>query len=61
MIPSAAVGGWLYAMNPTLAFTVASAVGLIGVGYFSVFEGDIWQTHPDASSERRVLQPETNR
>lgn len=37
VIPSAAVGGWLYATNPSLAFTVASVIGLIGVGYFSVF------------------------
>jgi MFS family permease len=37
VIPSAAVGGWLYATSPTLAFTAASVVGLIGVGYFSVF------------------------
>jgi MFS family permease len=37
MIPSAAVGGWLYGMSPTLAFSVATAIGLVGVGYFAAF------------------------
>jgi MFS family permease len=37
VIPSAAIGGWLYAMNPTLAFTLASVIGLIGVGYFVAY------------------------
>ncbi|WP_396613435.1 MFS transporter (plasmid) [Haloferax sp. S1W] len=36
VIPSAALGGWLYATDPTLAFGVASLVGLVGVGYFAV-------------------------
>ena len=36
VIPSAALGGWLYANDPTLAFALASAVGLVGVGYFAV-------------------------
>ncbi|KTG26593.1 MFS transporter [Haloferax profundi] len=36
VIPSAALGGWLYASNPTLAFGVASVVGLVGVTYFAV-------------------------
>jgi Na+/melibiose symporter-like transporter len=34
VVPSAAVGGWLYAGSPELAFGLASAVGLVGVGYF---------------------------
>jgi MFS family permease len=37
VIPSAAAGGLLYAMDPTVAFGVASAVGLVGVGYFLAF------------------------
>ncbi|MFC7199215.1 MFS transporter [Halospeciosus flavus] len=37
-IPSAALGGWLYhAYSPQLAFTLATVVGLLGVGYFVVF------------------------
>jgi len=34
VIPSAAIGGWLYAQDPTVAFSVATAVGLAGTGYF---------------------------
>jgi MFS family permease len=37
VIPSAALGGWLYSMSPTLAFTTATIIGLVGVGYFAVF------------------------
>jgi len=37
VIPSAAAGGLLYAMDPRVAFGVASAVGLVGVGYFLLF------------------------
>ncbi|MFB6308806.1 MAG: MFS transporter, partial [Haloarculaceae archaeon] len=37
VIPSAAIGGWLYESNPELAFGVATAVGLVGTGYFLVF------------------------
>jgi hypothetical protein len=37
VIPSAAAGGLLYAMDPTVAFGVASVVGLVGVGYFLAF------------------------
>jgi MFS family permease len=37
VIPSAAAGGVLYAMDPTVAFGVASAVGVVGVGYFLAF------------------------
>lgn len=37
VIPSAAIGGWLYGSSATLAFSVASAIGLIGVAYFVVF------------------------
>ncbi|KAB1185052.1 MULTISPECIES: MFS transporter [Haloferax] len=36
VIPSAVLGGWLYAVDPTLAFTGASMVGLVGVGYFAI-------------------------
>ncbi|MDZ7689454.1 MAG: MFS transporter [Halobacteriales archaeon] len=37
VIPSAAVGGWLYGLSPTLAFSGASVVGVVGVVYFVVF------------------------
>ncbi|RDI71461.1 MFS transporter [Halopelagius longus] len=37
VIPSAAVGGWLYAASPELAFGAATAVGLLGTGYFLAF------------------------
>jgi hypothetical protein len=59
VIPSAALGGWLYGSDwtlglgtrigslgapevvvsagPTLAFSVATAIGVLGVGYFAVF------------------------
>jgi MFS family permease len=36
-IPSAAVGGALYAVSPVLAFGSATAVGLLGTGYFLLF------------------------
>jgi hypothetical protein len=36
-IPSAAAGGWLYGRSPELAFGLATAVGLVGVGYFLAF------------------------
>ncbi|KAB1190005.1 MFS transporter [Haloferax sp. MBLA0076] len=36
VIPSAALGGWLYASSPTLAFGVASVIGLVGVAYFAI-------------------------
>jgi hypothetical protein len=35
-IPSAAVGGWLYAGSPAVAFGAATVVGLLGTGYFLV-------------------------
>ncbi|WP_380678951.1 MFS transporter [Salinigranum sp. GCM10025319] len=35
-IPSAAIGGWLYARDPVVAFGVATVVGLLGTGYFLV-------------------------
>jgi MFS family permease len=35
-IPSAALGGLIYATSPPLAFGVATAVGLVGTGYFLV-------------------------
>lgn len=34
VVPSAALGGWLYGRDPTVAFLAASAVGLVGTGYF---------------------------
>ncbi|EMA56549.1 MFS transporter [Halococcus thailandensis] len=37
VIPSAALGGWLYSMSPELAFGLATVVGLIGTGYFFAF------------------------
>ncbi|MDZ7701414.1 MAG: MFS transporter [Halobacteriales archaeon] len=37
VIPSAALGGWLYGQDPTLAFGLASAVGLVGTAYFLGF------------------------
>ncbi|HKJ58091.1 MAG TPA: MFS transporter [Halobacteriales archaeon] len=37
VIPSAALGGWLYAGDPRLAFGLATAVGLLGTGVFLVF------------------------
>ena len=37
VIPSAVVGGWLYSVDPTLAFTVASAIGVVGVVVFLAF------------------------
>ncbi|SFR35406.1 MFS transporter [Halogeometricum limi] len=36
-IPSAAVGGWLYATDPRTAFLVATVVGFLGTGYFLLF------------------------
>jgi MFS family permease len=33
-IPSAAIGGWIYTIDPRLAFGVASAIGLVGTLYF---------------------------
>jgi MFS family permease len=37
VIPSAALGGWLYSMSPELSFGLATVVGLIGTGYFFAF------------------------
>ena len=34
VVPSAAIGGYLYGADPVAAFTVASAVGAVGVAYF---------------------------
>ncbi|MFC6797052.1 MULTISPECIES: MFS transporter [unclassified Haladaptatus] len=36
-VPGAAVGGFLYAQSPTIAFTVATVVGLVGTLVFVVF------------------------
>ncbi len=36
-IPSTALGGAVYAVSPTLSFTLATAVGLVGTGYFLAF------------------------
>ncbi len=41
VIPSAALGGWLYDSDPVIAFGLAAAVGLVGTGYFLVFGRDI--------------------
>ncbi|MFB6354477.1 MAG: MFS transporter [Halobacteriales archaeon] len=37
VIPSAAIGGWLYGQDPTVAFGLASAVGLVGTAFFLAF------------------------
>ena len=38
VIPSAALGGYLWDfVNPEIAFTVASVIGIVGTGYFLVF------------------------
>jgi len=37
VVPSAALGGWLYDIDPVLAFTSASVVGAVGVVYFLIF------------------------
>ena len=38
VIPSAALGGALWDfVSPELAFTVATAIGLVGTGYFLVY------------------------
>ena len=38
MIPSGALGGFLWEfVSPELSFTIASLVGLVGVGYFALF------------------------
>jgi hypothetical protein len=37
IIPAGIVGGYLYGVDPTLAFGVATVIGLIGTGYFLVF------------------------
>ena len=36
VIPAGLLGGWLYAGSPTVAFGVATLVGLLGTGYFLV-------------------------
>jgi MFS family permease len=36
-IPSAAIGGWIYAVDPGLAFGIASAIGIVGTLYFLAF------------------------
>lgn len=37
VIPSAAISGYLWEQSPELAFTAATVVGLVGVGYFAIF------------------------
>jgi hypothetical protein len=37
VIPSAALGGWLYSLNPILAFELATVIGLLGTGYYLAF------------------------
>lgn len=39
-IPSAALGRWLYGVSPSLAFGLATVVGLAGTGYFFYFGED---------------------
>jgi hypothetical protein len=36
-IPSTAVGGAIYTVSPTLSFTLATAVGLVGTAYYVAF------------------------
>ena len=36
VIPSALVGGWLYGVDPRVAFALATLIGLVGVGYFVI-------------------------
>ena len=36
-IPSAAIGGLIYSFDPTLSFTVATIIGLVGTGYYFAF------------------------
>jgi len=36
-IPSTAIGGAVYAFSPTLSFTLATVVGLLGTGYYLAF------------------------
>ncbi len=36
-IPSAAIGGWIYSVDPGLAFAIASAIGILGTLYFLAF------------------------
>lgn len=36
-IPSTAIGGAIYAFSPTLSFTLATVVGLLGSGYYVAF------------------------
>jgi hypothetical protein len=38
------VGGWLYAADPRIAFGVATAVGLLGTGYF-LFRGKEFEAY----------------
>ena len=47
-VPSAAVGGWLYAASPEVAFVVATAVGLVGTAYFLVYGREFGAYAPDA-------------
>ena len=48
-IPSALVGGLLYAISPTLAFGLATVVGAVGVREF--FVGTTWPNPTQAESE----------
>lgn len=36
-IPSTAIGGAIYAVSPTLLFTLATGIGLVGTAYYVVF------------------------
>jgi len=38
VVPSAALGGWLWEfVSPTVAFTIAAGIGVVGTGYFLLF------------------------
>lgn len=37
VIPSGVLGGWVYGQDPVLAFSLASAIGFVGVLYFAVY------------------------
>ncbi|MFC7098001.1 MFS transporter [Halobaculum marinum] len=49
-IPSALAGGWLYGRDPTVAFGLATVVGLVGVVYF-LARGRRFAAHAGAGAE----------
>jgi predicted MFS family arabinose efflux permease len=36
-IPSAAIGGAIYEVSPQIAFTAATAIGIVGTAYYAAF------------------------